>query len=340
MPCTLYIPHLLLPRTRGAAVWRTAQAPHLKLLLARARYTRDAETDATAALCALFGIARQHDYPLAPLLAHAHSLEVRDSYWLRAAPVHLETRRHALVLADPAALQVSDAESAALAATLSSHLAQENIALHAPRPGLWLVRSDEVPAMTTHHLDAAVGQDVRGFLPQGAGSRRWHRLLTEMQMLLHTHPVNAAREARGELPLNSVWLWAGGTLPPRSVAAYTKVWSDDPLVRALAQHAQGTCPTAPAPIRITADMLNEGTHFVAADPLAASALDGGHNDWQAWSAALSALDRNWFAPLLQALRMRRGHRVTLLTSDPGGTHRFVATAWDLLKFWRQNNYLA
>ena len=36
------------------------------------------------------------------------------------------------------------------------------------------------------------------------------RLMTELQMLLHEHPVNEARAARGVPTVNAVWLWGGG----------------------------------------------------------------------------------------------------------------------------------
>ena len=36
--------------------------------------------------------------------------------------------------------------------------------------------------------------------------RRVRRLQSEVQMLLHTHPLNAAREDRGDLTVNSFWL--------------------------------------------------------------------------------------------------------------------------------------
>ena len=44
------------------------------------------------------------------------------------------------------------------------------------------------------------------FLPQGSDLKRWQTLLTELQMLLHTHPINQARTARGARPINSFWL--------------------------------------------------------------------------------------------------------------------------------------
>jgi len=44
--------------------------------------------------------------------------------------------------------------------------------------------------------------------PKGVEALHWHQLFNEIQMLLFSHPVNEAREVRGELPVNSVWLWA------------------------------------------------------------------------------------------------------------------------------------
>jgi hypothetical protein len=36
-----------------------------------------------------------------------------------------------------------------------------------------------------------------------------------VQVILHQHPVNAERRARGLPPVNSLWLWGGGPLPQR-----------------------------------------------------------------------------------------------------------------------------
>jgi hypothetical protein len=51
-------------------------------------------------------------------------------------------------------------------------------------------------------------------LAGGADRGVWLRLQSEAQMLLHDHPVNRERAARGWPPLNSLWFWGGGALPP------------------------------------------------------------------------------------------------------------------------------
>ncbi|MFZ1417282.1 MAG: hypothetical protein WAS93_02930 [Burkholderiaceae bacterium] len=55
-------------------------------------------------------------------------------------------------------------------------------------------------------LDYAQSDMLEAFLPNGSDLKRWQKLLTELQMLLHAHPVNATRAQRGARPINSLWL--------------------------------------------------------------------------------------------------------------------------------------
>jgi hypothetical protein len=340
MPCTLYIPHLLPPPELGDALWRTVDAPRLKKMLTRAAFTTNATVDSSALLCGTFGIARQQDWPLAPLLARAENLAANDNsdtnsgYWLCATPVHLETRRNALMLTDPAALEITAAESTAFAAMLAEHLREEHITLHAPRLDRWFLQCDTPPMMTTAGLDTVMGRDVRTFLPQGPDSPRWHRILTEIQMLLHTHPLNDAREARGAAPVNSVWLWAGGTLPPPAAAPFDAVCSDDAIVCALARHCG--CAVEARPHIITLETLKAGSHLLSFELLAPLMRQG---DMQAWSTAVTALNRDWFNPLFDALQAHRLSALTLISSNDSGTRQFVMRNSDAMKFWRKNIYL-
>jgi len=334
MDCTLYIPHLLPPREQGEALWQTVDAPELKRMLARADFRTDAAADGEAWLCAAFGVTRQFDWPLAPLLAAHENLDATCGYWLNATPVHLETRRTSMVLTDPAALELSIAESAALVALLGSHLAEEGITLHAPHPGQWLLRTEASSAVTTSSLGNVIGRDVRTFLPRGPDSPRWHRILTEIQMLLHTHPVTDAREARGQSPVNSVWLWGGGTLPARTAARFTAVWSDDGIVSALARH--GGCRCEPLTTHIMPEALIAGSHLFSFESLETNWREG---NAQAWSDAVTALHRDWFIPLMNALKTRQMRTLTLINVRESGMQTFIVSRSNLLKFWRKNKYL-
>ncbi len=338
MHCTLYIPHLIPPAAAATTLWHTVDAPSLNRLLARAAFTHTHETERNALLCGAFGVAQQYDWPLAPLIARQKLLPDNSGYWLCATAVHLEIRRNALILGDPAALRITTAECAAFSTMLAEHLQAESITLQAAQsdPGTWLVHCPSPQNLTTTSLSEATGRDVRPHLPKGTDSPRWCRRLTEIEMLLHAHPANNAREGRGLLPVNSVWLWGGGVMPQHRPAApppYDAVWSDDVSTRALAQHAG--CRIEPSLSRMTVSSLVGGSHFFSSDALSTPLRRG---DVAAWRSALMALERDWFSPLLAALKARELETLTVLSSNDTATHRFVIRPGDLRKFWRQNKY--
>ncbi len=62
------------------------------------------------------------------------------------------------------------------------------------------------PRLKTFPLKKVLHQEMRAFLPMGEDSSKWNRWMTEVQMLLHMHPVNQQREALGQQTVNWVWV--------------------------------------------------------------------------------------------------------------------------------------
>jgi len=55
---------------------------------------------------------------------------------------------------------------------------------------------------------------IAEFLPHGIGSELLRDLMARSEAVLRDHPVNAARQARGEVPAIQIWLfWGAGRLP-------------------------------------------------------------------------------------------------------------------------------
>jgi hypothetical protein len=54
---------------------------------------------------------------------------------------------------------------------------------------------------------------------------------------------------------------------------------------------------------------------------------------------VTALDHNWFQPLLAALKTRRVSHLRLLSNDDADAHEFLIRPLDIYKFWRKNKYL-
>jgi hypothetical protein len=60
--------------------------------------------------------------------------------------------------------------------------------------------------LPTASLDRVIGRNVDAWLGTAPALQAIRRLQSEVQMLLYTHPLNDARLARGQLPVNSFWL--------------------------------------------------------------------------------------------------------------------------------------
>lgn len=157
--------------------------------------------------------------------------------WMHADPVHLALQRDHFTLTHPAPLRLNDEERETLLFDINRHFVEDGLHFCQSETGDWYLRMDETPQLQTAMLGEALGHDVREFQPQGADAARWKRIQNELQMLLHEHPVNHAREARGLPAVNSLWLWGQGRLTPYTGnSPFTAVVAEDPFVRGLAAH--------------------------------------------------------------------------------------------------------
>ena len=333
MHCELAIPALRPGEDWPVAEAGTPRTPALELLLARGRVTLEDPASLEEWLARAFD-AEQNELAAGALTVLADGGEAEGAQWLRADPVHLKLNRDHLLLIPAAGFEIDRAEADALCAALNAHFSGE-LAFLALRPDRWCVRADRIAAdlRTTPPL-AAAGRDANAHLPRGADAKRWHALANEAQMLLHDHPVNAAREERGVPALNSVWLWGAGRLPDRSTGPWHSVLADEPLALGLAHIAGMRHQALPQDAdQWLARAPQDGRHLIVLDQLrAARALD----DPAAHGARLAALETTWFAPLLQALRSARVGMLTVHALD----RSFVTARGDLRRFWRRPRPLA
>jgi 2,3-bisphosphoglycerate-independent phosphoglycerate mutase len=69
------------------------------------------------------------------------------------------------------------------------------------------------PATTTQPPHDIPDRPIAGFLPQGPGGGLLQDLMQRSREVLRDHPVNRARQARGERPATQIWLWGQGRAP-------------------------------------------------------------------------------------------------------------------------------
>jgi hypothetical protein len=300
-----------------------AAAPALQLLLARGRRTEAPPASPEAWLGRAFGLA-PGALPAGALTALAHGRE--SGTWLRADPVHLRADRDRVLLIPSAGFDIDADEARQLCDELNRHFADQ-FELHPYSPDRWgLLAKTAIEVQSPPPIELA-GHDIDKELPD----KRWHALLNEIQMALYQHAVNTAREARGAPVVNGVWLWGAGALPATAQGPWQSLSADDPVALGLATLA-GMRHRAPG--TGAADWLErapeDGRHLVLLDSLRGAQALG---DAEALAARLQALEAQWFAPLLAALRAGRVGMVTLHV--PGAAVAFETVRGDLHRFWRR-----
>lgn len=311
MRLDLLIPDLF-PPADATAEMRALRLPALEKWLAAAELARGPARGALEWLAQAHGLAEPA--PVAAIALAGEGREARGT-WLRADPVHLRIERDAMVLHPAATLAIEAHEAEALVATLQAHFREDGLEFASPDPERWYVRIPEGDIPATTPLADAAGRDILRLLPDSEGSVNLRMTLTEAQMLLAPHEVNARREAARRPVINSVWFWGGGPLPAALDAAYHAIHAATPFARGLARLTGVDARKA----RPALADIEEGapTMLVELDMLS-RALERG--DSAGWNEAALALEREWFEPL--ARELDRFDEVRLIL--PGAKETLVA----------------
>jgi len=324
MNCHLLVPNLFWPAAAGAEPYRNLELPSLQTLLARGRRTRTGGRSLERWLAGAFGLP--DDLPLAPFALRGDGGEPGEHCWLHADPIHLRVHGDRLILADASQFSIAAEEAREFVAELNSHFAAEGMLFVAPSPQRWYLRLAAEPRLRAIPTAEMAGRSIEPFLPAGEDGARWRRFFNEAQMVLHGHARN---EARGALPVNSVWLWGAGRA--RALAStYDVVWSDHPLAAGLAMAGSA----AMRPLPDAGASLLQGSGFKTPLIVAASLPATAYGDLAGWRDAVAALDRTWFAPLLGGLQSAALETLTLHGLGPDYGYTVTVSRRDLWRLWR------
>ena len=336
--------------------------PGLQALLAKADVKTSGGRFLEEACLGELGLKVIYTNPIAPLTLLADGGEPGDDTWLRADPVHLHVSRDNVQLMDSHVLLPTLEEAQAIAATLNAHLAADGLNIEVRDAARWYLRipADEMPETTA--LWKISGGSVFEHLPKNSGGKiNWRALQNELQMLLNDHPVNLAREARGELPINGIWFWGGGSFqtvrstikpanparmlgvqnsrneirPPRLSAPqknphrHELVVAKLALARGLAMN--GKLPLNDLPPSYAAMPFNATNTLVVLHSATRALRANSQHDWM---QAVAALDRDWFLPTLVAFESKTITSLSLLLPNEHATLKAElapASRFDLLR---------
>ena len=244
----------------------------------------------------------------------------RSANWVAAAdPVYLEPRLDHLCLHALRRRGIKPSQLRALIDHLQATLADDN-QFGFTRLGSYGYLSAKTPIATASVPAYAVDQETPDeYLPVGDDTATYRNLLSEIEMALHEHEVNLEREANDQQPVNSLWLWGGGTSPEQITRVQPPLFSDDALLTGYWYSATGVAEPWLGNISACIDAAVAG--FVAETP----EFDES-----------SQLLENCLLELRAALRSGRLSSLTLLFRDGLRAHVRKAHA---LRVWRRSSPL-
>ncbi len=245
MPSSPGARHLLIPFAgRGTPGCRAALAtlklPNLERLLSRLQLVEDDTQEESTlsppherALAAALGLSAP-DGCIPWAAWQARELDLREAVpgkpWALLTLCHWQVGIDDAALGDPALLDVTKKESAALLDAVRPFSTEDGIALHVTaQPGRWLAQGAIFEDVPTASIDRAIGHPVSEWSPLTEATRPLRRLQNEMQMLLYTHPINDARAELRAPAINSFWASGTGSLPAQAAPAMAAPQVDERL---------------------------------------------------------------------------------------------------------------
>jgi hypothetical protein len=330
---------------------RALQAPALAALLSRTSSAALYPLEPTARvlphelwIARTLGLANGVAPGIAASSMRGYGLDPGDGTWFVVNPAHIQIASSHLMMGDTRQLDLREDEGRALFESARACCEDAGHALQYGAPDTWFLRADGWDGIQTASPDAAVGMNLTDWVPTGAQARAYRKLQNEVQVSWYTHPVNAARESRGQAPVNAIWPWgaasvaaehaqqlvaraAGKLAAPPNIATYASPgW-----LTALADRRLDRLDDIAALLDDDAKDT-EGGRLLVCGNVAAPAIAA---DWHGWLQEMHALEEALFAPLLAALKQGRIKALRLVLSHREGHLETTTTPMAQRKFWRR-----
>lgn len=330
---TLYIPGLFGPDI-SLHPDDLPSLPALNWFFSRGVCQNIRQVSASYTLCDLFGLTVNNngDYPIAAISRLTDDNQHPEGLWLRADPVHVSADRDGLILIDSNRFNLNQRDALALAADINLLFQPYGITIEVPTPTRWYLRVNESYEIKTVPIDSIVGKDILPFMPTGDDRINVIQLMNDIQMTLHNSDVNKRREEEKQLPINSVWFWGYGELPKIIKRNWSFVSSDEILAKGLAMVAATPFEALQESYD---DIADKGSSYNGLIVLNSFQKFSYYHDLEGWLEALLAIEENWFAQLLKALKNKQLDQLTIRTE----LNEFKLDKTARYKFWKQKKTL-
>jgi hypothetical protein len=331
----ILIPFGLPPAEMARDLLRALSTPSYASLLARSKSLSVTDLDAFARalphetwLAQRFGLPVNDSAgspPLAWPVMHQLGMSAEAGHWFMLQPAHLHVARDHLVLTDLRRLVLTEDESRILFQSIKELFAESGKTLVYGDARTWFLRADDWAELSTSTPGAAGGHNIDIWMPRGPKEREWRKLLNEVQMTWHAHPVNAQREALGLPALNSLWLWGGSREDAvGGKSPYQQIFNPLPWM-----HVTGDMRKSGATVT---DVLDSSVPngLVVLDGLMDAAMA---SDWSNWLDAMHHLESEWMSHLLDALRNGKIGEIRFILTHNSKLMEVATGKNSVKKFW-------
>ena len=284
-------------------------------------------------IAAIFKLKFENDFPSAAFSLMANNMYDPAMFYMHADPVHLRADLDQAVLSSSEDVNITDSEAAAICDMLNQHFDQDALNFVSLNKDQWFVSSRKKIKINATPLVDAIGRNINFILPVGEDSIRWKQVLTEAQMLMHSHELNIARESSGSMTIISLWFHGAGALANIENNNVTRLCSNHDRLKGLAGYINCDYSRLPDTVNEYPDYLlscEKGTvnvlHLADIEHLV------NYTDVRPWLNQLTETLDHWIYPLLK-LAKRNNIKITLY---PCNGKKYQFSKYDILKFWRKD----
>jgi hypothetical protein len=261
----------------------------------------------------------------APSAPGTHAASTR---WIATA-VHLQAGLTRVHLDHRGLLRLAAGEQATLATDFGRTFGSTNCTLSPLPGGEFLLDTPGLPALATSEPARCAGGELDQLMPTGSAAAPLRRLLSEIEMWLHTQTLNEVRSKRGEAPLTALWPWGAlGRIvrpEPHAQPEMPLAFGEDAWLAGL-WRLQGCTGRAPP------ECFNEVLAAGARESVLLVGVGGQlRSERETAADALARLDERFVLPALQAVHGGVLAGLTLILNDAlVQVHRA-----SLRRFWRR-----
>lgn len=210
-------------------------------------------------LAIITALCQQDSIPWAAITAANRQLP-QKSLWLKATPITLVTD-HQAAYAYPVNNLLPELIKL-LTDDLNQVFASDGIIFHAADYEL-LVEIPPELAIATYSWYEILNKDIRSYLPHGPNKAYWHKIFTEVQLFLHSHSINQAREQSNLPAINALWFWGEGVLTDtKPIIPWHSLISDSRLLKDFAQYTATDCYELSFPPQNLFTLLKSNTNYL------------------------------------------------------------------------------